>query len=64
MSYSTLLPEFFAPFDKAKTGYALLQMIALVERLGKETAEQWRYHYPITNAARVHDWIVMALMKL
>ena len=58
-----LLPDIFTPFDKAGTSLALLQMMGLADKLGKETAEQWRYHYPAANTSRVRSWIVTALMS-
>lgn len=61
---AVLLPEIFSPFDKAKTGIALLKMTELVDKLGKETAERLNYHYPAMTTARVHGWIVMLLLKL
>lgn len=59
-----LLPKIFTPFNKVETGSALLQMLKLVDKLGKETAEILNYHYPAMTTARVHDWIVMSLLKL
>ena len=56
-----LLPEIFAPLDKERTGFALLQLLYLGDKLGKETADQWRYHYPAMTVSHIYDWIVTAL---
>jgi aminoglycoside 6-adenylyltransferase len=57
------LPEIFAQFDKTGSSHALLQMIDLGDKLGKETARHWRYHYPAATAMRIREWIVVALMN-
>ena len=56
-----VLPEIFAPFNKARTSHALLRMMELMNKLGKEVADQWCYHYPATATKHVRDWIAAAI---
>lgn len=51
------LPVIFATFDQADTYRALLASIAMMDWLGRETAENWQYHYPHATESRIHEWI-------
>ncbi|MDX1413213.1 MAG: aminoglycoside 6-adenylyltransferase [Candidatus Promineifilaceae bacterium] len=59
--FKAQLPLIFAPYNKADTSRALLQIVDLGSRLGEETAQIWHYHYPASNTRHLHDWIVTSL---
>jgi len=56
-----MLPETFAPFERADTCRALMSSISLMDRLGRETADNWQYLYPHATESRIREWIEVLL---